>query len=362
MRRHTARIAMVAAVVLGSGMGLVTPAHGAVLSCGQTITQNTVLENDVGPCNSNGIVIGADNITFDLNGRRIFGRQFSGEGTGIYLVNRTGVTVKNGTVSGFDMGVAIEQGSGNTVRNMVARDNIGGVGARGGDGIAILSSRGNRILNNRTHNNGPYAGIALYSRVDQAHPRQTPPGSARDNLVDGNSVTNNIIGPNQVNPTDTANHGIKVENDGAFNTFTNNQVHGNGLDGISMFADTFDNVVRNNNVTRNGFYRTTIRRGSGIIVFTRSARNIVENNRSTDNADSGIDIRPPILGFQGALDNTIRNNLAVRNSALPFIPNANFGQSFDLKDGNANCDNNLWFGNRYRTFNQPCVTIGGQQI
>jgi hypothetical protein len=59
---------MVAALVLGSGLGLATPAHGAVLSCGQTITQSTVLENDVGPCNSNGIIIGADNITFNLNG------------------------------------------------------------------------------------------------------------------------------------------------------------------------------------------------------------------------------------------------------------------------------------------------------
>ncbi len=362
MRRHTARIAIVAAVLLGSGLGLVTPAHGAVLSCGQTITQNTVLENDVGPCTNNGIVIGADNITFDLNGHRIFGRPFSGDRAGVYLRSRTGVTVKNGTVSNFDMGVAIESGSGNTVRNVVARDNIGGTGGTGGDGIAILSSSGNRILNNRAHNNGPYSGIGLYSRIDQLHPRQTPAGSARDNLIDGNSVTNNIIGRNQVNPTDTDNDGIRVENDAAFNTFTNNQVHNNGLDGIALFADTFDNVVRNNSVTRNGFYRTTIRRGSGIIVFTRAARNVVENNRSSDNADSGIDIRPPILGFPGALNNTIRNNLAVRNSALPFIPNANFGQSFDLKDGNANCDNNLWFGNRYRTFNQPCVTNGGQQI
>jgi parallel beta-helix repeat protein len=362
MRPNAARIAAVAAVVVAGGLGLVAPAHAAVLSCGQTITQSTVLENDVGPCPSNGIVIGADNVTLDLNGHRVFGRPFSGDRAGVYLRNRTGVTVKNGTVSNFDMGVAIESGSRNTVRNIVARDNIGGVGGTGGDGIAILSSRGNRILNNRTHNNAPYSGIGLYSRIDQLHPRQTPAGPARENVIDGNSVTNNIISRNQVNPVGTDNDGIRVENDAAFNTFINNQVHGNGLDGIALFADTFDNVVRNNNVTRNGFYRTEIRRGSGIIVFTRAARNVVENNRSTDNADSGIDIRPPILGFVGALDNTIRFNTAVRNGALPFIPNAIFGESFDLKDGNANCDDNLWFGNRYRTFNQPCVTAGGQQI
>ena len=26
------------------------------------------------------------------------------------------------------------------------------------------------------------------------------------------------------------------------------------------------------------------------------------------------------------------------------------------------CDNNVWRGNRYRTANPPCTTIGGAQI
>ena len=80
------------------------------------------------------------------------------------------------------------------------------------------------------------------------------------------------------------------------------------------------------------------------------------------NADSGIDIRPPLSTFPGATNNRIVNNQAFGNSALPFIPSPVFGPSFDLKDGNVNCDANVWFANRYRTFNQPCVTAGGQQI
>jgi hypothetical protein len=64
----------------------------------------------------------------------------------------------------------------------------------------------------------------------------------------------------------------------------------------------------------------------------------------------------------GATNNRITGNTAVGNSVRPFIPNATFGQSFDLKDGNAACNANVWFGNRYRTFNQPCVTTGGQQV
>ena len=147
-----------------------------------------------------------------------------------------------------------------------------------------------------------------------------------------------------------------------FNTFSDNQVVGNGLDGIALFADTADNVVRGNQVMQNGYYRTTARRGSGIIVFTRSTRNTVENNQVLYNADSGIDIRPPLSTFPGATNNRIVGNMAFGNSARPFIPSPVFGPSFDLKDANPNCDANFWLANRYRTFNQPCVTTGGQQV
>ena len=359
MTRWGRRVLTGTMVITLAGLAPAGPAGAAVLSCGQTITEDTTLENDLGPCPGHGVVIGADNITFDLNGHTIRGSA-GRDGAGVYVLNRTGVTVENGTVTAFDIGVAIDGGSDNTVTGMTARDNIGFPGSIGGDGIAILSSRGNQILGNATINNGPFSGIGLYSRRDADHPGTR--GVARDNLISGNDVTGNIIGRNRANPTDTDNDGIRVENDAVFNTFTNNRVARNGLDGIALFADTADNVVTNNQVEGNGFYRTTARRGSGIIVFTRSTRNVVENNLVTGNADSGIDIRPPLGAFPGATNNRIVNNTSVGNSVRPFIPSPVFGESFDLKDGNPNCDANFWFGNRYRTFNQPCVTTGGQQV
>lgn len=359
-RRRSAALTVTILTWLG-GLALTSPAVAATLTCGQTITESTTLENDVGPCSNHGIIIGADGITLDLNGHQVFGNPApSRDGAGVYLLNRTGVTVRNGTVRAFSIGVAIDGGSGNTVTGVSARDNIGGLGDIGGDGIAILSSRSNQIIGNETINNGPFSGIGLYSRRDGDHPGT--PGVARDNVISGNRVVGNIIGRNRTTPTDTDNDGIRVENDAVFNTFSGNFVSGNGLDGISLFADTADNVVHSNSVHQNGFYRTTARRGSGIIVFTRSTRNLVENNLVTGNADSGIDIRPPLSTFPGATNNRILNNTAVDNGALPFIPSPVFGESFDLKDTNPNCDANIWFGNRYRTFNQPCVTTGGQQV
>ena len=38
-----------------------------------------------------------------------------------------------------------------------------------------------------------------------------------------------------------------------------------------------------------------------------------------------------------------------------------FGERVDLEDANPDCDANLC-SNRYRTFNQTCVTTGGQQV
>lgn len=361
MKRNAVRIVVAVALAVLGGLALPAPAGAAHVACGQTVTTNTTLDSDLGPCSNYGLIAGANGITIDLNGHRIFGTAASNDKAGVYLPNRVGVAVRNGTVTNFDIGVAVEGGSRNLVTGITAQDNIGGSGGIGGDGIALLSAANTSVSGNRTINNGPYSGIGIYSRVDSDHPRATS-GPSRNNVVDSNYVAGNIISRDRVSPNGTDNDGIRMENDGVFNTLSNNQVLRNGLDGIALFADTADNIVRGNTVEGNGFYRTTARRGSGIIVFSRSTRNLVEDNLVTRNADSGIDIRPPVGTSVGALNNRILNNTAVGNSALPFIPSPVFGPSFDLKDGNVNCDANVWFANRYRTFNQPCVTAGGQQV
>lgn len=72
-RRMVARamvLALLAAgfAVLGAGQAL-----AGHVSCGDTITTDTTLHRDLVNCPSNGIVIGADNITLDLNGHTIDG-------------------------------------------------------------------------------------------------------------------------------------------------------------------------------------------------------------------------------------------------------------------------------------------------
>ena len=46
------------------------PAAASQVSCGDTITADTTLDSDLVNCPNNGIVIGADDITLDLDGQR----------------------------------------------------------------------------------------------------------------------------------------------------------------------------------------------------------------------------------------------------------------------------------------------------
>jgi hypothetical protein len=92
-----------------------SPAQAATVTCGQTITVNTTVDNDLTCPSGNGLVIGANGITLDLNGHTIAGSENigTGGGVGIVISGRTGATVRNGTVTGFKgVGVSLSGSSG----------------------------------------------------------------------------------------------------------------------------------------------------------------------------------------------------------------------------------------------------------
>jgi parallel beta-helix repeat protein len=332
--------------------------------CGQTITSNTTLTADLGPCPNFGLIIGASNITLDLGGHTLSGTPQPLDNAGVYMKGRTGVTVKNGTITAFDAGVAIEGGTANTVSNIRAIDNIGrfsgGVFSNFGDGVAIMSSTNNKILSNVLQNNAPYSGVGIYTLVDSNHPRTTS-GPASGNVIDGNDVLSNKLGRDGLTGSND-NDGIRLETNTTGTIITNNRVIDSGLDGIALFVGSADTVIRGNQVLNNGLYRTAARNGDGIMVGRTSDRTVIENNYVRGNGDNGILVRNPAGALPGATLVRVIGNTAVGNAVRPTIPNANFGPAYDLYDRNPDCDSNTWLGNRYHTFNPPCVTTGGQQI
>ena len=233
---------------------------------------------------------------------------------GIDLMNRFGVTVFGGRVAGFEVGIYIDGGGRHLVQNVVVEDNVGPqdlFSAFFGDGMAIFESGNNRIIGNTVRRNGRFDGIAvlgpgannnllegnvvegnLGSGTDSPvgsgfgilfnsyleFPSPTPDASLignriRNNLVQGNDTSgitsiNNIQGlieGNQVTrngrgPTAKASgygSGIDVEHRPTATTrasllIQNNRAYLNGVDGIHVGVNSFDNRIYNNDSRGNG--------------------------------------------------------------------------------------------------------------
>lgn len=310
--------ASVVAVALAAGSGLwLSPAEAApapvVLECGATITEDTVLAADMGPCPEDAVIIDADDVLFDLNGHEIVGRGgqvVPHQSAGVFITNQTGVQVRNGTVRGFFHGVRVQQGSGNTVNFMNVTNN------EGGNGIVLENSSDNRVANNSVTDNGRFSGIASFDS------RFFPAGSARNTIVD-----NVVIG----NDFAATTPGISLEN-GAGHFVRENTVTGNAGAGISVRLQTTgvpvtDSIIARNVVSGNG--------GHGIVLPVGANENVIRDNRVTDNGADGVHVE--------SQSNRIQRNTATGNAGT------------DLVDTNADCDNNLWRANTFTTANPACA-------
>jgi parallel beta-helix repeat protein len=333
MTRIVKGILATAAMFLGS-LALPGVAGAVALSCGDVVTQNTVLTADVGACSEGGLIVGADNITLDLGGHRVFGTPEAGDGIGIHLVDRSGVTITNGTASDFDAGIVIEGGARNRVHGMALRHNASNEETFFGDGISILfGSHENIVEDNRVSGNGPWDGIAV-GEFEGTEP-------SVGNVIRGNRVVANDV------PFTTGEHftsGI-ILLDVAQNTWVSeNLVTQSGHSGIEVVGPlSTGNVVRDNRVSFNGVPPFGGPDPAGIRLARETSGNLIEANRVHANAGHGI-----FVG-RGVVENRILNNKAQANNGL-LLPN-----TFDLVDRNSRCDANVWRGNEFRTASRPCT-------
>jgi parallel beta-helix repeat protein len=373
-RRTVARslvTASVACFILGTT--LVGTAAGDTLACGSVITTDTTLSADIGPCDGIGLVVDADGITIDLGGHSVTGNAvarstgpsggpFDKDQPGILVRRHTGVTVQNGSVSGFDSGVVIAGGDGNTVRRMTTVGNVNyrmltGVDAyledidpetgpfcNLGDGIVTLDSNDNLITRNVSRANGPFSGIALVGSSDN--------NIVRNNRVEDNNILNTTPGvnpdPRDINSTICGgiapdesegeplgryvqDIGVRVEGPGAdYNLVEGNQIHNSGLSGIMIHGviaafgpPNEHNVIRRNHISETGAANVGLERHlHGIMLQQSGAQemngpiySLVEYNTSSRNLGGGImlDTRGP--GFWGTV---IRHNV-VNNNGLDGI-------------------------------------------
>jgi parallel beta-helix repeat protein len=349
-------------VAIGVTVASLAPAADASASrdgvaCGDTITRDTKLGEDLVDCPGNGIVIGADGVELDLNGHTIDGDNELGCDefyTCDFGVDNTaghhGLSVRGGSIREFATAVAAIGGDDNRISRITASHNILGgilvIGAPGARiernsisanglttdqaGLIVFDSSEVRIEKNAVFANGdigmfliglgdsrvernsvsdnPEAGIVLEGDGNRiSRNRVARNGDAVVVSGDANSVTFNEIEDVLGFPDDPeGGFGILIDG-GSRNLLQGNDIRDVASIGIRVTAfdpdatgPSEDNVVRDNRVKRTGL--------DGIRIDDTATGSLLELNRASGAADDGIDVKSPAT--------TLARNTADRNGDL----------------------------------------------
>jgi len=306
------------------------------LSCGDTITADTTLHKDLVNCPNNGIIIGADDVTLDLNYHRIDGDGTPAVGCdfetefcdiGVLSDGHDGVTVVHGSVRQFDVGAVVGEARHNRLLGISSSRNLsfgivvfdsvrslvrGSSGNRNlppeGDGMGLFSSHHVRIVHNSFRRNPPF-GPGLHV-ADSSHnlikgnlfSRNPDVGisleNADRNRVRGNRCVRNgaciRVGPGNRNviarnrvaharASESADGVAIVVEGGDRNVIARNSVRdteGNAI-GVGFIA-AVGNVVRSNHIRGAG--------EDGVHVVAKAKHTLLRRNRARHSKDDGFDI------------------------------------------------------------------------
>jgi hypothetical protein len=145
---------LAAMIVVLVAPGAVEGSSGmAITSCGQTLTTNGFLVDDLS-CAGDGVIAGAPKITIDLRGFTLRG-DGGGSDTGIDDTGFDGVKVENGVVRNFGFGVGIDA-DGTSVSAIVASANVS-------DGIIVTAVGGTASVTSSTASGNGANGIDIHA-------------------------------------------------------------------------------------------------------------------------------------------------------------------------------------------------------
>jgi len=251
-------------MVLGGGR-----ARASHVDCGETITADMTLDSDLINCPAHGIVIGADDITLDLNGHTVDGDGGEDDFGDFGIDNmdgHDGVTIEGGSIRQFGEGVEMDGARDNIVRDLATSHQLHA-------GIFVLGSSDVRIEKNSVFSNA--AGIVL-ARV--SHVR-----------VEHNSVHGSEFGGIPVYESD---HVVVAKN----------FVSGSRESGI-VFIDSDRNRIKRNHTTDNSV---------GVHLDDGSDHNLAKRNHTAGNEFAGVLV-------EHSNDNRVRKNQATRNNVGIFV-------------------------------------------
>jgi parallel beta-helix repeat protein len=264
------------------------------LQCGQVITQDVRLDSDLTcPPASNGLIIGADGVTVDLNGHVISSTSPMPSGIAIGNAGHDRVTIRDGTITGgFAAGVVLTESSHNRLVDLAVR---GG----GGETIRIEGGRRNSITGSDVF--GRFIAIGVEGSDHVRIVGNTVSGFfASDAMSIRASFA--VVARNTTGATGTGSLFI----DGSSNRIVGNEVRNGGLAGIGVFGGSGNLLARNG--TSASF--------DGIFVGSSATDTILRRDLASGNADDGIDVESPSTIL---IRNTANDNGDLGIEAVPGV-------------------------------------------
>jgi parallel beta-helix repeat protein len=342
-----------------------TPALAEHVHCGDVVTHDTTLDSDLIDCAGDGVVIGANDITLDLNGHTVRGDE-TGLDEGIdNSAGFDGLSVRGpGIVEHFETGILLENSSGSDIRSVTTQENHD-------DGIHLSHTENSDVVDNVTFGNGHEGegdvlavgcGIALSdSTANRLVRNQTASPMLRGNRgsgicladsdlngIDRNSTWGNLIGIFLV-----ASNGNRLErnvtalatsiptvpflaggaagivlNGSSDNTIAANSVPGAAFVGINIMDNSDRNLIERNSVPRVGFSITRLA-SVGIQITRSDANRIDQNSLSDDGYGIGlVDANENVLSRNSMHDIQINGVLLLRSAQNRIEKNVVEGGTF----------------------------------
>lgn len=202
------------------------------LSCGQVIEQSVKLTANL-ECKTDGIIVGADGITIDLNGFTISGPGEKSSKVGVMFADNDEVTVQGpGTIKSFQAGALFSGGEDNKISRVTFTENEIAIFQTGSKniavednllfgnsiGVAAHSSSGSKLTTNLFKSND-LAGVTLVNSAANELSMNTIQGSVNGIFLDGQSTENNVNSNNVLQ-----NRGVDLNNGNGLPTNINNNV------------------------------------------------------------------------------------------------------------------------------------------
>ena len=264
------------------------------------------------------VIVERNNIVLDGAGHIIQGEN---TGTGIYMKNVIGVTVKNVVVKNFEWGIEVRESSnnyiiGNTIQDIQHY------------GIFIVFSSNNYVADNSISRCN--TGICLMKGETL---------KCSDNRVIGNYLVNTISGirvlgnNNIINENIVTDCGCGIILSGALhNTITKNKILKAQWGGIQLSPASNNNISRNIISGKPGWYGIWLR---------SSSENIIRENNVSNFSLGGIYLEklpvPPDLTSEPSMYNKIYHNNFIQNT-----PNARCSDSINVWDDGYPSGGNYW--------------------